>query len=142
MSIVYKGFRVDLLAGNVTAAADVRVLAVMAGSTAPTDEDAVTLADIATQAEFDGAGYTRIDLANVAVAADDVNDRHQVTYDPASFGVGVGGGSDPVIGLLYYRRVDGTPANDVAWAYNDSGGFPIDPSGGAFDLTPGPLHIG
>ena len=143
--VVYKGARVDLLAGNVTAAADVRVLAVMSGSTAPTDEDAVNLANITTLAEFDGSGYSRIDLASVAVATDDVNDRHEVTAAAGSFGANVAAGSDPAIGLVYYRRVDGTAANDVAWCYNDSGGFPFDPGGGAWDLTPsaeGFLQIG
>lgn len=143
--VVYKGARVDLLAGAVVTGADVRVLAVMDGSTAPTDEDAVNLDDFGTLYEFDGAGYTRLDLANVVVAHDDANDRTEVTADAGSFGTTVSPGSDPIIGFVYYRRVDGTAANDVAWVYNDSGELPADPGGADFDLTPSPdgfLQIG
>lgn len=132
--VIYKGFRQDLVDGNVDSSADVRVLAVMTGSSAETDEDAVNLDDFTALTEFDGSGYTRVDLANVAVASDDANDRHEVTADDGSFGATVGAGSGQVIGFVYYRRVDGTAANDIAWCFNDDG-CPVDPNGGALDLT-------
>jgi hypothetical protein len=130
----YKGFRQDLVDGNVVSGADVRVLAVMNGSSAGTDEDAVNIDDITSLNEFDGSNYARLDLANVAVVSDDTNDRHEVTADDGSFGATVGAGSDEIIGFVYYRWVDGTAANDILWAFNDDG-CPVDPNGGALDLT-------
>src|SRR3972149_4140008 len=98
--VVYKGARVDLLAGNVT------------------------------RAECDGSGYSRIALASVAVATDDVNDRHEVTAAAGSFGADVAAGRDPGLRLLSHPRAGrpgghdpsrrGLPPDRLTWPSRSS----------------------
>jgi hypothetical protein len=140
--VIFRGFREDLVAGDVTAAADVRIIPVMTGSSVESEPEAVNLADFTTLEEFDGTGYTRGDVANVAVTHGDAST--VVSGDETSFGTTVAAGTNPVIGFVYYRRVDGTAANDVAWAFNDSGELPDEPSGDDFtvDCPDGFIIIG
>ena len=136
MALVHQGFYVDLLAGNVVAAPDLRVRAVMSNTTCDTEADVSTFSGFTTIDECDGVGYAERDLANVSVAYDSANDRLLIDaddYDLDGGGGSVAASSRQVVGLVYYRYVDGTDANDVPWFYVGIGPYTM--TGGAFDIT-------
>jgi hypothetical protein len=112
---------------------DLRIKLCMSNTTADTEQDAVNLAAITTVDEYDGSGYTEIDLANVAVNEDAVNDRAEIDYDNDTFGATVAVGTRQAVGMLYYVRIDGTTANDYPVAWKDV--TPFDGNGGAVNLT-------
>ena len=134
--LVHKAARTALVAGQLTGSPDIRAMLVMTNTTADTEEDAASLAAFTTLDEYDGSGYARIDLASVAMASDDVNNRHELTAALGSFGTAVGAGVRNAAGVLYYLHVDGTAANDKPIAFNDTGGFPQNGAGGKWELTP------
>ena len=107
---------------------DLRVKLCMSNTTCDTEQDVATLAGFTTIDEYDGAGYTALDLATVSVNQDDVNNRSEIDYADGTFGATVSAGTRQWVGMLYYVRVDGTTANDypVAWvdltAANGNGG--------------------
>lgn len=113
--------------------ADMRVKLLMTNTTADTDQDATNIAGITTLDEYNGTGYTELDLASVVVAADNVNDRAEVDYADGTFGATVGAGIRNIQGMLYYVRVDGTAANDYPVAWVDV--TPFNGNGGAINLT-------
>jgi hypothetical protein len=112
---------------------DLRVRLCMANTTADTDQDAATIAAIGTLDEYDGAGYTALDLASVAVTQDDPNNRSEIDYADGTFGATVAAGTRNIVGMLYYARVDGTNANDWPVAWKDV--TPFAGNGGAINLT-------
>lgn len=115
---------------------DIRVLLAMTNTTADTDQDAGTLAAIGTLDEYDGAGYGRAALAAQVVNRDDVNNRAEISAtSPISFGAAVAAGTRSAAGALVYRHVDGTAANDLPIAWIDSGGFPLNGGGGAYQAA-------
>jgi hypothetical protein len=108
----------------------------MTNTTADTDQDAGTLSAIGTLDEYDGSGYSRAALASQAVTRDDANNRAELgATSPISFGATVGAGTRSAAGALVYRHVDGTAANDLPIAWIDTGGFPINGGGGAFQIA-------
>lgn len=113
--------------------ADLRARLCMSNTTADTDQDAATIAAITTLDEFDGAGYTALDLASVAVNEDAPNNRAEIDYADGTFGAAVSAGTRQWVGLLYYVRVDGTNANDYPVAWKDL--TPNNANGGAVNLT-------
>lgn len=114
---------------------DFRALVCMTNTTADTDQDAGTLSAITTVDEYDGTGYSRASLASEAVVRDDDNNRAELSAtSPISFGSTVAAGTRLAAGVVIYRHVDGTPANDETVAWIDSGGFPIAGAGGPFEI--------
>lgn len=107
---------------------DLRVKLCMSNTTCDTEQDVATLAGFTTIDEYDGSGYTALDLASVSVNQDDPNNRSEIDYADGTFGATVAAGTRQWVGMLYYVRVDGTNANDypVAWvdltAANGNGG--------------------
>lgn len=115
---------------------DIRALLVMTNTTADTDRDAGTLSAIGTLDEYDGSGYARAALASQSVVRDDANNRAELqATSPISFGGTVAAGTRQAAGIVVYRHVDGTAANDQPIVYIDSGGFPIAGGGGPFQYA-------
>lgn len=112
---------------------DLRVRLCMSNTTALTDQDAANITGITTLDEFDGSGYTALDLASVAVNEDDPNNRSEIDYADGTFGAAVGAGTRNIVGMLYYVRVDGTNGNDYPVAWKDV--TPFNGNGGAINLT-------
>lgn len=143
--VVYQGFFVDLEAGTVTDATDLRAKLVMSSTTIDV-EDALNLVDFTAIDECDGVGYAELDLASLSVAYDDTNDRLMIDAADGDFT----GGTDilqvstrQITRVLFYRYVDGTDANDVPWFSQDIG--PFTTAGGPFDAvwpTTGIAYIG
>lgn len=123
--IIFQGGMKALVDGDL-AAPDLRGKLVMSDFTGAAEEDAINLDDITTIDEFDGTGYVELDAASVAVAYDSTADEYQWTFDPGYFNADddegvVSAGSDDWIGILWYLYVDGTDANDIAVAFEDTG---------------------
>jgi hypothetical protein len=112
---------------------DLRVILCMSNTTADTDQDAATLSAITTLDEYDGSGYTRLDLAGIAVNQDDANNRSEIDYSDGSFGSAVAAGTRSWVGMCYYVRIDGTAANDYPVAWKDL--TTANGNGGAVNLT-------
>ncbi len=109
---------------------DIRAILVMTNTTADTDQDATNLSgagDITTLDEFDGSGYTAHGsggnaLASQAVTQDTGNNRSEFDATDLAFGA-LSVGTRNIVGMVIYRHVDGTTANDTVVAYIDTGGF-------------------
>jgi hypothetical protein len=115
---------------------DIRLMLCMSNTTADTDQDAGTISAITTLDEYDGAGYSRPQLASQVVNRDDANNRAEVSAtSPVSFGATVAAGTRQAVGCMVYRHVDGTAANDQPIAWIDTGGFPLNGGGGPFQLA-------
>jgi hypothetical protein len=115
---------------------DARILLVMTNTTADTEKLATTLSAFTTLDEFDGSGYTRLDLAGLSVVQDDANLRAEIAASNGTFGSTVAAGTRSIQGMVVYIRVDGTAANDWPYAYIDSGAaFPFPAIGGPINLT-------
>ena len=137
MSFAYTPFKERLLAGDVDmdeAANDVRVMLVMTNTTADTDQDAANIAAITTLDEYDGAAYVRKALANQVTNQDDPNNRGEFDADDITW-TALGAGTRQAAGMVVYRHVDGTAANDLPIAYIDTGGFPFSGNGGNVTVT-------
>lgn len=113
---------------------DVRVAILMTNNTAVADRDAATLAGITTLDEMNGAGYVRKALTGEIVNQDDPNNRAEFDADDVLWSA-LGNGARAMAGLLVYRHVDGTAANDIPIGYIDSGGFPLNPQGVDFQVA-------
>lgn len=112
---------------------DIRAMLCMTNTTADTDQDAATLSAITTIDEMDGAGYAEIDLAGATVTQDDANNRSEIDYTDSNFGTAVSNGTRQVQGILYYKYVDGTDANDLPIAWIDV--TPFNPGGAQINLV-------
>lgn len=135
MSLIFQGFYNDMLGGDMTSP-DLRCMAVMSDTTCDTESDAEVFDDFTTTDECDGVGYAQKDLASVTVAYVSADDA--VMVDAADFDLDGGGDSvalstRQVVGLVYYRYVDGTDANDVPWFYVPVGPYTL--GGGEFNVT-------
>lgn len=99
---------------------DIRARLCMTNTTCDTEVDAIsnlssyTLIDVA-----DATGYADVALTSEAVAADDTNDRAEFDAADVSF-TGLGGDATRAYqGVLIYKYVDGTNANDIPIAFID-----------------------
>jgi hypothetical protein len=132
-------------AGLNLSTADIRVKCLMSSTTADEDEDATNLAGITTVDEFDGSGYSELDLASITVTKQNDNDRTEVDAASGNFGSTVSAGTRSIVALLYYVYVDGTTSNDYPLAYDDTPAeFPLQADGGPLNITIDPtgfLHI-
>lgn len=132
--MLFKGFYDSLEDGSLEGAPDIRLALVMSGFTGESEEDSVNLADITDLDEFDGAGYARIDCANVAAGYDSTDDEWQLDFDDDSFGDPVAPGSDDIYGTLVYLYVDGTASGDIVLAFTTEGAG-VNASNGAVGFT-------
>lgn len=112
---------------------DIRIRLEMSNTTYDTENDGmVNLADFTTNDPCDGANYVDKALASEAVTTDDPNDRAEFTADPVTW-TALGVGTRTTVGILIYKYVDGTDANDFAIAFIDIG--PITHDGSDFTVT-------
>lgn len=97
---------------------DIRARLVMTNTTCDTEVDAInTLSNYTTIDPCNATGYADVALASEAVAADDTNNRAEFDATDISF-TGLGGDASRAFqGVLIYKRVDGTNANDLPIAF-------------------------
>ncbi len=99
---------------------DIRARLVMTNTTCDTEVDAISdLADYTTIDPADATGYADVALTGESVATDDANNRAEFDTTDISF-TGLGGDATRAYqGVLLYKYVDGTNANDLPVAYID-----------------------
>jgi hypothetical protein len=99
---------------------DIRARLCMTNTTCDTEVDAINdLADYTTIDIADATDYADVALADEAVAADDGNNRAEFDATNISF-TGLGGDATRAYqGVLLYKYVDGTNANDLPLAFID-----------------------
>lgn len=114
---------------------DIRARLVMSNTTCDTENDGVVnLADYTTIDPCDATGYADVALANEAVNKDDANDRAELDADDISFS-GLGGdASRGYQGVLLYKFVDGTDANDLAIAFIEFSNQPLSSGASQVDV--------
>lgn len=112
---------VRLLTGDIDLNADdIRARLCMTNTTCDTEVDAINdLADYTTIDPADATGYADVALASEAVAADDANDRAEFDATDISFTGLSGDASRDYQGVLLYKFVDGTDANDLPLCFID-----------------------
>jgi hypothetical protein len=118
--------------------ADIRTKLLMSNTTCGTQEDATNLAAFTTMDEYDGSGYTALDLASIMATKVDASDRTQIDAADGSFGSAVSAGTRSIVALLHYVRVDGTTTNDYPLIFDDT---PPQFASGTFNGDGGPLSI-
>ena len=115
--------QVKLLWLQAMSAYDIRARLVMSNTTIGTQDDAsiANIDDFTTVDVCDGASYADVALTSEAFAKDDAND--WATFDAADVTfAGLGVGTRQTVGMLLYRYVDGTDANDVPLCYFEFSG--------------------
>jgi len=117
-SVVYNEFKRANAAAEIDLNADdIRIRLLMSNTTADTENDAiVNIVDLTTVDVCDGANYVDKALANEAVNKDDGNDRAEFDADDVTW-TALGVGTRTTVGVLIYKYVDGTDANDLVIAY-------------------------
>ena len=99
---------------------DIRARLCMTNTTCDTEIDAINdLADYTTIDPCDDGSYADVALASEAVAADDGNDRAEFDATDISFAGLDGDATRDAQGILLYKYVDGTNANDLPLAFID-----------------------
>jgi hypothetical protein len=97
---------------------DFRARLVMTNTTCDTENDGiVNIDDFTTVDVADATGYADVALASEAVTKDDANDRAELDCDNISFAGMSGGATRSYQGILVYKYVDGTDANDLVVAF-------------------------
>jgi len=117
-SVVYNELKRANAAGEIDLNADdIRGRLVMSNTTCDTENDGVAnISDFTTVDACDDTGYSDFALANELVRKDDANDRAEFDADDASV-ANNGDASRNVVGVLIYKYVDGTDANDIPCFY-------------------------
>lgn len=135
MSHVYTPAKYQLLLSGLAsfASGDFRLIAVMANSTADTDEDVEFVAGIATLDEFDGSGYTRPVLASKTVTQDAPNDLAYFDAADVNFAA-LGPGTRQIKGFILYQHVT-NDADSRVIAYLDGSILPANGNGGSFTVA-------
>ncbi len=97
---------------------DIRARLVMTNTTCDTEVDAInTLSNYTTIDPCNATGYADVALGSEAVNTDDTNNRAEFDANDVSFS-GLGGDASRAIqGVLLYKYVDGTNANDIPIAF-------------------------
>lgn len=135
-SVVYNEFKRANAAGEIDLNADdIRCRLVMTNTTCDSENDAiVNIADFATVDASDATDYADVALANEAVNKDDANDRAEFDADDVSF-TGLGGDATrDYQGVLLYKYVDGTDANDLVIAFIEFSNQPLSKSATQVDV--------
>lgn len=124
-SQVYNSVKGEFLEGNIDLVNDdIRVKLLMTNTTADSENDGITnLSDFTTLDEQDGTNYAVKALSGKAVAIDTGNDRAEFDADDVTW-TSLGAGTRDVAGILVYKHVDGTDANDIAIAWVEKSGQP------------------
>lgn len=113
---------------------DIRVLLVMASTTADTDEDAEFIASFGTLDEFDGNNYVRKALASESVTPDTANNRAEFDATDVTWtALGASGTGRQLTGAVIYKYVS-SDADHIPIAYIDDD-LPMTPGGGDVILT-------
>lgn len=98
---------------------DIRARLVMTNTTCDTEVDAINfLSNYTTIDPADAAGYADVALTET-VGVDDTNNRGEFDATDISFTSLGGDATRAYQGVLLYKRVDGTNANDIPVAYVD-----------------------
>lgn len=99
---------------------DIRARLVMTNTTCDTEVDAInTLSNYTTIDPANATGYADVALTSEAVNTDDTNNRAEFDAADISF-TGLGGDASRAYqGVLIYKYVDGTNANDIPVCYVD-----------------------
>jgi hypothetical protein len=99
---------------------DIRAKLLMTNTTADTEKDGINnVDDITTLDLCDASGYADVVLAGEIVAVDDDNERASFDANDISF-EGLGGDATrDYQGVLIYKYVDGTDANDIPICFID-----------------------
>ena len=109
-----------LLQAYLVSGADIRARLCMTNTTCDTEIDAITnLSDYTTIDVCDATGYADVALASEAAAADDTNDRAEFDATDLSFTGMSGDATRDIQGVLLYKFIDGTNANDLPVAFID-----------------------
>jgi hypothetical protein len=148
MSFVYNHFkdRLGAAAINLTAG-NVRLIILLAGTSAATEDDVTSLGGFTALKEFDGSGYTQATgttLANQVWAKNAALNRSELDADDVTYtGLGVPTGQVAALLLLYWT---GTFAGSVPLGYLDTPPLPVTFAGAANTLfvvwsTSGILHL-
>ena len=99
---------------------DIRARLCMNTTTCDTEKDAITdIADFTLVDVADATGYADVALTSEAVAVDDANDRSEFDAADVSFTGLSGDATRDYQGVLIYKYVDGTNANDIPIAFID-----------------------
>lgn len=99
---------------------DIRARLCMTNTTCDTEIDSINdLADYSTIDPCDATGYADVALASEAVASDETNDRAEFDATDLSFTGLSGDASRDIQGVLLYKYVDGTDANDLPLCFID-----------------------
>ena len=99
---------------------DIRARLCMNTTTCDTEKDAITdIADFTLVDVADATGYADVALTSEAVAVDDANDRSEFDAADVSFTGLSGDATRDYQGVLIYKYVDGTDANDIPIAFID-----------------------
>jgi hypothetical protein len=126
-SVVYNEFKRANAAGEIDLNADdIRCRLLMTNTTCDTENDAVVnIEDFTTVDPCDATDYADVALTSEAVNKDDANDRAEFDADDVSF-AGLGGdASRDYQGVLLYKYVDGTDANDLVIAFVEFSNQPL-----------------
>lgn len=126
-SVVYNEFKRGSAAGEIDLNADdIRCRLVMTNTTCDTENDGiVNIADFSTVDVCDASSYADVALTSEAVNKDDANDRAEFDADDVSF-AGLGGDATrDYQGVLLYKYVDGTDANDLVIAFVEFSNQPL-----------------
>lgn len=117
-SVVYNELKRMLFAAELDLDSDdIRVALVMTNTTVDSENDGiVNLDDFTTLDECDGANYVRKALTSETITKDDSNDQAEFDADDVTWSA-LGAGTRSVQGMLVYKYVDGTAANDIALFY-------------------------
>lgn len=102
---------------------DFRTRMVMTNTTCDTENDGiVNIANFTTVDPADATGYADVALANEATNKDDTNDRAELDADDVVYSGLSGDATRDYAGVLIYKFVDGTDANDLVVGYSEFSG--------------------
>lgn len=118
-SVLYNEFKRANMAGEIDLNADdIRAKLLMSNTTCDTENDGiVNVDDFTTQDKSDATGYADQALGSETVTKDDPNDRAEFSSGNVVFSGLSGDATRDYVGILIYKYVDGTDANDIPIAY-------------------------
>jgi hypothetical protein len=116
--LVYDEFKRANAAAEIDLNADdIRARLVMSNTTCDTENTSITnISDFTTVDKCDSGGYADEALTTEAVNLDDANDRAEFDADDVTWS-SLATCTRDVPGVLIYKYVDGTDANDIPIAY-------------------------
>ncbi len=94
---------------------DMRILLVDSTTTVDTEANVTSLSGYTTLGELSGTGYARKSLTGRTVVTDQANNRSELDADDVLF-TNIDAGT--TIGMLIFKFVDGTAANDQPIAFS------------------------